>query len=148
PTRGGRRRRCPRASPPRVAKDPAGPASGEGCRPPRAASSHPGRSVPRGPRRQSSSPERCPRRRRSPRGRPATRSRSGPRAPGLHPRGGAYCRFIGAILRKFFADRGTHLAAMIAYFALLSFVPLLFLSLALLSTAGQANEGSFAWPAV
>jgi YihY family inner membrane protein len=32
---------------------------------------------------------------------------------------------------------------MIAYFALLSFVPLLFLSLALLSTAGQANEGSF-----
>ena len=32
---------------------------------------------------------------------------------------------------------------MIAYFALLSFVPLLFLSLALLSTAGQATEGSF-----
>jgi membrane protein len=32
---------------------------------------------------------------------------------------------------------------MIAYFALLSFVPLLFLSLALLSTAGQANQGSF-----
>ena len=32
---------------------------------------------------------------------------------------------------------------MIAYFALLSFVPLLFLSLALLSTAGQANEHSF-----
>ena len=27
-------------------------------------------------------------------------------------------------LGKFFADRGTHLAAMIAYFALLSFVPL------------------------
>jgi membrane protein len=32
---------------------------------------------------------------------------------------------------------------MIAYFALLSFVPLLFLSLAVLSTAGQANSGSF-----
>src|SRR5438876_230078 len=31
--------------------------------------------------------------------------------------------------RKFFADRGPHLAAMIAYFALLSFVPLTFLSL-------------------
>ena len=30
--------------------------------------------------------------------------------------------------RKFFADRGPHLAAMIAYFALLSFVPLLFLT--------------------
>src|ERR1051326_4091874 len=47
------------------------------------------------------------------------------------------------VLRKFFADRGTHLAAMIAYFALLSFVPLLFLSLALLGAAGQANQGSF-----
>ena len=32
---------------------------------------------------------------------------------------------------------------MIAYFALLSFVPLLFLSLALLGAAGQANENSF-----
>src|SRR3954469_19174916 len=48
-----------------------------------------------------------------------------------------------AIMRKFFADRGTHLAAMIAYFALLSFVPLLFLSLALLGTANQADTGSF-----
>ena len=48
---------------------------------------------------------------------------------------------MGAILRKFFADRGTHLAAMIAYFALLSFVPLLFLSLALLGTADQADSG-------
>jgi membrane protein len=48
-----------------------------------------------------------------------------------------------AILRKFFADRGTHLAAMIAYFALLSFVPLLFLSLALLGAAHQADQGSF-----
>jgi membrane protein len=50
---------------------------------------------------------------------------------------------MAAILRKFFADRGTHLAAMIAYFALLSFVPLLFLSLALLGTAHQADQGSF-----
>jgi membrane protein len=48
-----------------------------------------------------------------------------------------------AILRKFFADRGTHLAAMIAYFALLSFVPLLLLSLALLGTAHEANSNSF-----
>jgi membrane protein len=47
------------------------------------------------------------------------------------------------VFSKFFADRGTHLAAMIAYFALLSFVPLLFLSLALLGVAGQADEGSF-----
>jgi uncharacterized BrkB/YihY/UPF0761 family membrane protein len=34
---------------------------------------------------------------------------------------------VGSVVRKFFADRGTHLAAMIAYFALLSFVPLLLL---------------------
>ena len=46
-------------------------------------------------------------------------------------------------MSKFFADRGTHLAAMIAYFALLSFVPLLFLSLALLGVVHQADEGSF-----
>jgi membrane protein len=52
-------------------------------------------------------------------------------------------RDAGAILGKFFADRGTHLAAMIAYFALLSFIPLLFLSLALLGLANQANETSF-----
>ena len=44
---------------------------------------------------------------------------------------------------KFFADRGTHLAAMIAYFALLSFVPLLFLSLSILGAANQADENSF-----
>jgi membrane protein len=50
---------------------------------------------------------------------------------------------VKAVLRKFFADRGTHLAAMIAYFALLSFVPLLFLSLALLGVAHQASENSF-----
>jgi membrane protein len=45
--------------------------------------------------------------------------------------------------RKFFADRGTHLAAMIAYFALLSFVPLLFLALSLLGLAGRVDESSF-----
>jgi membrane protein len=45
--------------------------------------------------------------------------------------------------QKFFADRGTHLAAMIAYFALLSFVPLTFLALSLLGLAGRADESSF-----
>jgi membrane protein len=50
---------------------------------------------------------------------------------------------LTSIVRKFFADRGTHLAAMVAYFALLSFVPLLFLSLALLGAAGQASANSF-----
>jgi membrane protein len=47
------------------------------------------------------------------------------------------------LVRKFFADRGTHLAAMIAYFALLSFVPLTFLSLSLLGLTGRADESSF-----
>src|SRR5947207_4247066 len=47
------------------------------------------------------------------------------------------------LARKFFADRGTHLAAMIAYFALLSFVPLTFLSLSLLGLTGRADESSF-----
>jgi membrane protein len=47
------------------------------------------------------------------------------------------------VLSKFFADRGTHLAAMIAYFALLSFVPLLFVALALLGLVHQADENSF-----
>ena len=44
---------------------------------------------------------------------------------------------------KFYADRGTHLAAMIAYFALLSFVPLTFLALSLLGLTGRADESSF-----
>jgi membrane protein len=46
-------------------------------------------------------------------------------------------------IEKFFADRGTHLAAMIAYFALLSFVPLLFLALALLGLFGRIDESTF-----
>jgi membrane protein len=45
--------------------------------------------------------------------------------------------------RKFYANRGPHLAAMIAYFALLSFVPLTFLSLSLLGLTGRADESSF-----
>jgi YihY family inner membrane protein len=44
---------------------------------------------------------------------------------------------------KFFRDRGPHLAAMIAYFALLSFVPLTFLALSLLGLTGRANESSY-----
>lgn len=47
------------------------------------------------------------------------------------------------LVQKFFADRGPHLAAMIAYFALLSFVPLTFLALALLGLFGRADESSF-----
>jgi membrane protein len=50
---------------------------------------------------------------------------------------------VRSVTHKFFADRGTHLAAMIAYFALLSFVPLLFLALSLLGLAGRFDESSF-----
>jgi membrane protein len=46
-------------------------------------------------------------------------------------------------LAKFYDDRGPHLAAMIAYFALLSFVPLLFLTISLLSLAGRPDESSY-----
>ena len=46
-------------------------------------------------------------------------------------------------MAKFFADRGTHLAAMVAYFALLSFVPLVFLALALLGLAHRADASNF-----
>jgi membrane protein len=46
-------------------------------------------------------------------------------------------------VQKFFADRGTHLAAMVAYFALLSFVPLVFLALSLLGLAHRAEASSF-----
>ena len=46
-------------------------------------------------------------------------------------------------LEKFFGDRGPHLAAMIAYFALLSFVPLLFLTVSLLGLAGRPDESSY-----
>jgi membrane protein len=50
---------------------------------------------------------------------------------------------VRQILSKFLADRGTHLAAMIAYFALLSFVPLLFLALSLITVGGQQSESSY-----
>jgi membrane protein len=49
---------------------------------------------------------------------------------------------VHAVIRKFLADRGTHLAAMIAYFAILAFVPLLFLALSLLAFAGEQDESS------
>ena len=44
---------------------------------------------------------------------------------------------------KFYADRGPHLAAMIAYFGLLSSVSLIFLALALLGFTGRADESSY-----
>jgi membrane protein len=48
-----------------------------------------------------------------------------------------------AVVAKFFADRGTHLAAMVAYFALLSFVPLTFLALSLLGLVHRADASDF-----
>jgi membrane protein len=48
-----------------------------------------------------------------------------------------------ALVAKFFADRGTHLAAMVAYFALLSFVPIVFLALALLGLVHRADASDF-----
>ena len=52
-------------------------------------------------------------------------------------------KHVGRPFGKFFRDRGTHLAAMVAYFALLSFVPLIFLALALLGVAGQPDESTY-----
>jgi len=54
-----------------------------------------------------------------------------------------YSTVVHRPLAKFFRDRGTHLAAMIAYFALLSFVPLTFLALSLLGFAGRADDLPF-----
>jgi membrane protein len=50
---------------------------------------------------------------------------------------------VHAIISKYLADRGTHLAAMIAYFAILAFVPLLFLALSLLAFLGEQDESSY-----
>ena len=44
---------------------------------------------------------------------------------------------------KFFADRGTHLAAMIAYFTLLSLVPLIFFALALLGLFDRPQDSDY-----
>jgi len=48
-----------------------------------------------------------------------------------------------ALVSKFYADRGPHLAAMVAYFALLSFVPLTFLALSLLGLVHRADASDF-----
>jgi uncharacterized BrkB/YihY/UPF0761 family membrane protein len=51
-------------------------------------------------------------------------------------------RAVGRTFDRFFAERGTHLAAMVAYFALASFVPLIFLALSLLGLLDQADASS------
>jgi membrane protein len=47
------------------------------------------------------------------------------------------------LFMKFQADRGPQLAAMIAYYALLAFVPLLFLTVSLLGLFGRADESTY-----
>ena len=47
-----------------------------------------------------------------------------------------------AATSRFFEGRGPHLAAMVAYFALASFVPLIFLALAGLGLSGQVSASS------
>jgi membrane protein len=51
-------------------------------------------------------------------------------------------RAVGATFSRFFGERGTHLAAMVAYFALASFVPLIFLALSILGFLDQADSSS------
>jgi membrane protein len=51
-------------------------------------------------------------------------------------------RAVRATFDRFFAERGTHLAAMVAYFALASFVPLIFLALSVLGFLDQAISSS------
>ena len=50
---------------------------------------------------------------------------------------------FGQLIHKFVADRGTHLAAMVAYFALLSFVPVIFIALSLFGLTHRAHAGDF-----
>ena len=49
---------------------------------------------------------------------------------------------VRATFGTFFGERGTHLAAMVAYFALASFVPLIFLALSILGFLNQADSSS------
>ena|SRR5436190_2020164 len=49
----------------------------------------------------------------------------------------------GIVLAKYLRDRGPHLAAMVAYYALLSLFPFLFLILSALGLAGQMDQSSY-----
>src|SRR5438552_6507270 len=49
----------------------------------------------------------------------------------------------GSVLTKYLRDRGPHLAAMVAYYALLSLFPFLFLVLSTLGLAGQVSGSSY-----
>ena len=47
------------------------------------------------------------------------------------------------VVAKFVQDRGPHLAAMVAYYALLSLVPFMFLAVSLLGLVGQLSASSY-----
>ena len=59
-----------------------------------------------------------------------------------HGYGSPAMRAVSATFERFFGERGTHLAAMVAYFALASFVPLIFLALSILGFLDQADSSS------
>lgn len=61
--------------------------------------------------------------------------------PLLHPLRNA-ARQTHPVLSKFFADRGPHLAAMVAYYALLSLVPFLLIVLSMLGLVGPVGADS------
>jgi len=60
----------------------------------------------------------------------------------LHPLR-AVARHGHPVLAKFLQDRGPHLAAMVAYYALLSLVPFIFLAVSLLGFVGQISASSY-----
>ena len=60
----------------------------------------------------------------------------------LHPLRTA-ARLGHPVISKYLRDRGPHLAAMVAYYALLSLVPFLFLTASLLGFAGHVSPNSY-----
>jgi membrane protein len=60
----------------------------------------------------------------------------------LHPLRTA-AKFGHPVMSKYLRDRGPHLAAMVAYYALLSLVPFLFLTASLLGFAGRVSPSSY-----
>jgi membrane protein len=60
----------------------------------------------------------------------------------LHPLR-TVAEFGHPVLSKYLRDRGPHLAAMVAYYALLSLVPFLFLTVSLLGFAGRVSPNSY-----
>lgn len=49
----------------------------------------------------------------------------------------------GSVIGKYLSDRGPHLAAMVAYYALLSLFPFLFLTMSTLGLVGQVSQSSY-----